>query len=130
MLPWFAGLPLTCSNRPMCGRPASMRHSEIVRSGYRDRRLPALFTEAAPLQPWLDVQAALAGRRPTWASSPEFREGPEGFAHTAVEEKRIRILGPVPGISAGRTRQRPDREHERGFQGLSRHRAHLRINFD
>jgi len=63
MLPWFAGLPLTCSNRPMCGRPASMRHSEIVRSGYRDRRLPALFTEAAPLQPWLDVQAALAGRR-------------------------------------------------------------------
>ena len=102
MLPWFAGLPLTCSNRPMCGRPASMRHSEIVRSGYRDRRLPALFTEAAPVQPWLDVQAALAGRRPTWASSPEFREGPEGFADTAVEEKRIRILGPAPGISAAR----------------------------
>jgi len=66
-----------------------MRHSEIVRSGYRDRRLPALFTEAAPVQPWLDVQAAPAGRRPTWASSPEFREGPEGFADTAVEEKEF-----------------------------------------
>jgi hypothetical protein len=51
---------------------------------------------------WLDVQAALAGRRPTCASSPEFREGPEGFADTAAEVKRIRILGPAPGISAAR----------------------------
>jgi hypothetical protein len=39
-----------------------MRHSEIRRSGYRDRRLLALFAKAAPLQPWFDTQAALAGR--------------------------------------------------------------------
>jgi len=31
--PFAGALTLTCSNRPICGRPASMRRSEIVRRG-------------------------------------------------------------------------------------------------
>ena len=41
----------------------------MVLSGARSAR--ALSTEPARFQSWLDVEAALAGRRPSWAFIPE-----------------------------------------------------------
>jgi hypothetical protein len=35
--PWFSRPTLTCSNRPICGRPASMRRSGIVRRRQQPR---------------------------------------------------------------------------------------------
>ena len=64
MLPWFAGLPLTCSKRPICGRP--LIADADVRSSVRIARLGI-----GELKRW----TKMAATTPCWCSlGPDARE--------------------------------------------------------
>ena len=63
MLPLIFRLTLTCSNRPICSGPASVRRSEIARRGYSGSTFPQSRKIVAEILAGVpdDEQAKIAG---------------------------------------------------------------------
>ncbi len=67
---WGSDYPHSESRFPRSRRILAEMLEEPTSLQINELGVPALLTQAARFRFWLDVEAALAGRRPRWASSP------------------------------------------------------------